>query len=186
MTEPVSQSEFARIIGVNSRSYITKLKADGRLVMAGDRVSVEESIQRILETADPNRDDVVARWARGRRQASRPTPPEEKEEVKGESTFVIARSRKEQAMADMSEMERDRKRGQLLGKNAVETAFKDVLTTLRQSLEQYPNRVAPMLVGQDLNTIRALLKKEINTSLKELVENFEKAKQDIVNEGVEP
>ena len=61
MTTAVTQSEFARILGVG-RSYVTALKKADRLVLnAIGNVLVEESKKRIAETADPNRDDVAAR-----------------------------------------------------------------------------------------------------------------------------
>ena len=58
-----TQSEFARLIGVQ-KSYVTKLKEQGRLVMSADGklVNVEASKQRIQQTADPNRDDVSQRF----------------------------------------------------------------------------------------------------------------------------
>ena len=177
MTELVTQAEFARLLGINSRSYITKLKADGRLVMNGDQVDVEASRLRIIETADPNRDDVVIRWARERGQTSAliGDSPEE-------TSYASARARKEKAQADMAEMERDKRRGQLLDRAAVEAAFEDILTTMRQALEQHASRVAPQLVGLDLDKIRALLKQETHASLKELVGNFNKAIKAIVEE----
>ena len=61
MTEPtaVTQAEFARILKV-ARSYVTALKKADRLVLnAIGNVLVDESIKRIAETSDPNRDDVL-------------------------------------------------------------------------------------------------------------------------------
>lgn len=62
--EGISQAEFARRLGVQ-RSYVHALKEAGRLVLTSDgkRVLVEESLQRLEETADPRRADVRERWA---------------------------------------------------------------------------------------------------------------------------
>lgn len=184
----VKQIDFAALLGC-SRSYVTKLKGDGRLVMVGDQVDVEASRARILDTADPNRDDVARRWAtqRGRPIAvsGEPDPlgAAEQPEIAPEdaprrdsatSSYVDARARKEQAQADLSEMERDKMRGVLIERVAVEAAIEDVMTTVRQALEQQPHRVAPMLVGQDLDYIRATLKQETAAVLGEMVHNFAK------------
>lgn len=182
----VRQIEFAELLGV-ARSYITKLKADGRLVMTADGlVDVEASRTRIVETADPNRDDVAARWARERGRPS-PTAPEGDGEGSNETgpsskTYADARARKEHAQADIAEMERDEKRGRLVERVQVEAAFEDVLTTLRQTLEQQPHRVAPMLVGLELDAIRATLKQEINGALSALVKDFSKTLRQIAGE----
>ena len=55
----VTQAEFARQCGW-AKSYVTALKAAGRLVMDEfGRVLVEASLRRIDETKDPNRADVA-------------------------------------------------------------------------------------------------------------------------------
>ena len=64
--------------------------------------------------------------------------------------------------------------GVLIERVAVEAAIEDVMTTVRQALEQQPHRVAPMLVGQDLDYIRATLKQETAAVLGEMVHNFAK------------
>lgn len=183
----LKQIEFAALLGV-ARSYITKLKADGRLVMDGDKVDVEASRKRIAETADPNRDDVACRWAvqRGRETgigASATPPPEDPEEdASAAFTYANARARKEHAQADVAEMERDKQRGLLLDRTAVSAAVEDVMTTIRQALEQQPHRVAPMLVGHDLDYIRAALKQENNNVLAEMVKDFSKRLRQISGE----
>lgn len=61
----VTQIEFARQQGW-SRSYVTQLKAAGRLVMADGMVDVEASLALIDRTADPARDQVAGRHAKNR------------------------------------------------------------------------------------------------------------------------
>ena len=46
--------------------------------------------------------------------------------------------------------------------------------TVRQHFEQQPHRVAPMLIGLDLDAIRAILKQETNGVLAEMVKEFGK------------
>ncbi len=188
MTTTVKQIEFAALLGV-SRSYITKLKADGRLIMDGDRVDVEASRARIADTADPHRDDVASRWAERRDRAATAAaialplddeddlpedPPATSALRSASSSYVDARARKEQAQADIAEMERDKTRGLLIERQAVEAAVEDVMTTVRQALEQQPHRLAPLLVGQDLDAIRITLKQETANVLTEMVKTFAK------------
>jgi len=196
MTTTVKQIEFAALLGV-SRSYITKLKADGRLIMDGDRVDVEASRARIADTADPHRDDVASRWAERRDRAATAAaiglplddeddlpedPPATSALRSASSSYVDARARKEQAQADIAEMERDKTRGLLIERQAVEAAVEDVMTTVRQALEQQPHRLAPLLVGQDLDAIRITLKQETARILGEMVHTFAKRLRQIAGE----
>lgn len=198
MTATLKQIEFAALLGV-SRSYITKLKADGRLIMVGDRVDVEASRVRISETADPHRDDVASRWAEHRDRAATAAAsasdlplddddalPEDAPATSAlrsaSSSYVDARARKEQAQADIAEMERDKARGLLIERQAVEAAVEDVMTTVRQALEQQPHRLAPLLVGQDLDAIRITLKQETTRILSEMVHTFAKRLRQIAGE----
>lgn len=62
--EKKTRKEFAEMNGW-SPSYVTKLSQAGRLVFTDDNkmVLVEASLEKIAETKDPNRDDVVKRHA---------------------------------------------------------------------------------------------------------------------------
>lgn len=196
MSQLLNQSAFATLIGV-SRSYITKLKTDGRLSMVGKLVDVEASRASIAETADPNRDDVASRWAasRGRETGvadapAKAVPPAagRAEEEEGDDTpvapgtYASARARKEHAQADIAEMERDKQRGLLIERSAVEIAVEDVMTTVGQSLDQISHRVAPMLVGLDLDAIRAVIKQETHSIRSEMVKEFGKRVRQMAGE----
>ena len=54
-----NQTQFAALLGVG-KSYVTRLKQAGRLVMTGGLVDVAASLARIKETADPARADCTA------------------------------------------------------------------------------------------------------------------------------
>ena len=58
----LTQTDFAKQQGWQ-KSYITQLKAAGRLVMVDGLVDVESSLALIARTADPSRDQVSARHA---------------------------------------------------------------------------------------------------------------------------
>lgn len=71
-----TQSEFAALLG-KDKSYVTRLKQAGRLVMVGEgrsaRVDVEATHALLARTADPSRADVVA--ARDAQKGRAPLPP---------------------------------------------------------------------------------------------------------------
>ena len=173
----ITLSEFARLKGW-SPSYVTKLKADGRLVLTenGKRVLVEESVVRIEETKDPNRDDVGARHARarqaraggasptlsgdspaapgmeevGRRQEQPPraTPGAVAETPAGQS-YANARAIKERFLALGAKLEYERAIGKVVDSAAVIAAGAEIGTVLRATLENLTDQLAPALAEGD-------------------------------------
>jgi hypothetical protein len=165
----VSQAEFARMEG-KARSYITALKTAGRLVMTADgKVDVEASRARIAGTSDPNRDDVSKRWAE-----TRATPEEPSAADKIGSSYQAARAVKEKFSAMQAKLEYERAIGKVVEKSEVEGAIADVVTAFRQRLENMPHRIAPEIVGKDLDAIRATLKQEVFGALAEMEREFSK------------
>lgn len=199
----VTQAEFARQCGW-AKSYVTALKAAGRLVMDEfGRVLVAASLRRIDETKDPNRADVAARHAAARRRAGAPESPAPKPEaptpnpeasaalrdaregVVGQS-YQQSRADKELYLARMARLDYERAAGQMVERAAVESAVEDVLVTLRQALDQIPHRLAPVLVGQDIDAIRLQLRTEIDSVRTALVANFKAGLRELAGESVEP
>lgn len=171
MSQPqaVTQSEFARLEG-KARSYITALKNAGRLVLTADgKVDVEASRQKIAATSDPNRDDVSKRWSESRKKPEAPTPSDDN---KIGNSYQAARAVKEKFAAMTAKMEYERATGKLIEKNAVESAIEDVFSSLRNELERLPARLSADLVGKSLETIRVLLKQEINNALASLYKSW--------------
>lgn len=174
----VTQSEFSRMIGVG-RSYVTALKKADRIVLddAG-RVLVEESRKRIVETADPNRDDVVQRWALSRGKVAE--QPESEEPEAGDKPagadyhYQKSRAQKEHYLAEQARIQFERDIGKLVEKSDVDAAVADVVTAFRQRLENLPHRTAPELVAKDLDAIRAILKQEVHGALAEMEREFSK------------
>lgn len=167
MSQPqaVTQSEFSRIYGVG-RSYVTALKKADRLVLdERGQVLVEASIQRINETADPNRDDVAARWA---------AEPPEYEPIPGGHDYQKSRAQKEHYLAEQARIQFERDVGKLVEKSEVASAIEDVTSVIRQTLENLPHRTAPELVGKDLDAIRATLKQEVHAALADMEREFTK------------
>lgn len=169
------QAEFARLLGVD-RSHVTRLKQEGRLVMTPEgKVDVEASRQRILETAG-GRDDVAARWAKARSAEPPVAPPEQPEMPSGgredieavQTTRADAIARKEHYLALQAQLDYEKAIRAVVPRPDVEAALDDLVAGVRAGVENLPHRVAALLVGKDLDTIRALLKQEIGQIMAEM------------------
>lgn len=191
----ISQAEFARQIGV-AKSWVTALKAAGRLVLTDDgKVDAAASIARIAATTDPNRDDVARRHAAARAQhqnalgqpaasagpqaaasvaAAHPGNHVQRSDPdEALNNYQAARAIKEKYAAMTSRLEYQRSAGKVIDRDDVASAIEDIVTALRQGLEQQPHRLAPELVGQDLDTIRATLRRETTAALTAMSKDFE-------------
>jgi transcriptional regulator with XRE-family HTH domain len=199
MTTVATQADFARRLGV-SRSHVTGLKHAGRLVLTDNGlVDVDASIARIDATRDPNRDDVANRHAAARERlqantppatparhatdnrqtattpaARQPAPPDAANHADPDESisYQAARTVKERYAAKTAKLEYERAIGLLVERAAVEAAVEDIMTTVRQSLEQQPHRLAPLLIGKDLDAIRATLRQETAHILGAMVADF--------------
>jgi len=183
----ITQAEFARRLGV-SRAYITRLKQAGRLVMDGKRVLPEATIQRLHDTADPNRDDVVRRHAayraargdisvdgghtpRGRSEpatsATSGAPGADLD--RAGSTYQQARAVKERYAALQAKADYERSIGRLVEIDEVRHAAAHIATAVRVSLEGLPDQIAPELASiTDAAQAHALLVERIEDLLREL------------------
>lgn len=200
----ISQAEFARQIGV-AKSWVTALKTAGRLVLAADgKVDAAASIARIAATGDPNRDDVARRHAAARaRHESGPAHPQASPTDQAPSkapsdqappaaaldtpdevgnTYQAARAVKEKYAAMTARLEYQRAAGKVIDRDAVAAAIEDIVIALRQGLEQQPYRLAPELVGQDLDSIRSTLKREITAVLAAMSKDFHSRLQQIAGQ----
>jgi len=170
----MTQAEFGRHMGYKSRSRVTQLKDDGRLVFNADGlIDVEASIIRIQETADPNRDDVRSRHEANREPAPQPEMEKAGKGKEGTSSlFQKARAEKEMYQALTAKADYEKMIGNLVSKDDMKAAVSDVVTTFRQGLENLPHRISAELVGKDINEIRITLKQAIQHELANMERNF--------------
>lgn len=161
MTNAITQAAFAEQEGWH-RSYVTKLKQAGRLVMSDDgkKVLVKESLAKIAETEDPNRDDVKNRHAAKRGNADQGADVVVK--------FSDGRAKEQHYKALRSEAEYKEMVGELVRAEDVKQAVADIVITFRQSLENLPHRLAPDLVGKDVDFVRSKLREETFNVLSQL------------------
>lgn len=167
MTE--TQSAFARRIN-RTRSWVTQLKNDGRLVLTADGlVDIEASMARIEATEDPSKAGVAARHEDARSCGGGDDEVEDATAVTGLGTFKEHQTRKMKADADMAEMERDRLAGKLVPTDAADFAMDDLVAAVRSRLENWPDRLAPELYPiATLEETRAYLVDAVETELNAL------------------
>ena len=167
MTTAVTQAEFARMQGWR-KSYVTKLKQEGRLVLddAG-RVLVKESLARIEATRDPNRDDVARRHAE-RREAAAQVAPTAMDD-RAASTYQQSRAVKERYLALQAKAEYEQRIGKLCDADTVRMAGAELGTLLRSSLENLQDMLSAELAPEsDPNRIHAMLGEHFEIVLNEI------------------
>jgi hypothetical protein len=173
-----TQADFARHINKH-RSYITQLKQEGRIVMSenGKHVLVNESLNLLKETADYNRDDVSERHAaeRFKKNESRGDEYDWLEDADpNKTTLAKGRAIEQHYKALSARMDYKASIGDLVSKDEVKNAVLDIISTFRQSIENFPHRIAADLVGKDVDFIRSTLRQEVYQVLTDLQKNFDK------------
>jgi len=171
VSETITQAAFARHIGM-SKSYVTALKQAGRLVMTedGKRVRVAESLARIDATKDPNRDDVKARHAAARAGNSETVPvvPDDPAGERIGKSFSAARAVKEKYNALRAKLDYEREFGTVVPTDDVHRTALDAGATLRATMENIPDQLAPQLTAiSDREEIHGLLTEHIEHALRE-------------------
>lgn len=177
-------TSFARFAGIFgcAPSYVTQLKAEGRLVLTdnGKRIHTRESLARIAATADPAKTAVAARHAAQRwagEGIATPTPPaapdDADEPIERTSGYQHWRERSEKAKALALERDNAIADGKLLDAGEVTSAVAAAVTTLRGRLEGLPDVLGPQLAGvNDEAQARALLAEAIEHALEEAARQF--------------
>jgi len=166
-------AEFAKIRDVH-KSTVTRYKQSGRLVFTDDGlVDVEASNQRIADTADPNRDDVVRRHANNKGM-------EMPDEQVQSGDYQKARAKKEKYHALHAKADYEEKIGQLVKREDIDRDWAEVATTLRSHIERIADVLpAELAVEQDPKRIRTILKKHINDALTEAADKIKKQSERI-------
>lgn len=160
MTSPMylTKSAFAAHRGV-SPGYVTKLKEQGRLIMApdGKRVDVAATEALLQRTADPSKTGVADRHQRERVErgvtahlapAAPPLDPPPAVDDDGEAIdFQKARARREHFLARLAENESRKSDGELVERAAVENAAFAIGRMLRDLLLGLPKQISAELAA---------------------------------------
>lgn len=148
-----SQTAFAKRMEVN-KSTVTRWKDAGRLVMAGRKVDVESSMEMIQQTSG-SRDDVAKRHELEREEkrllekeaetaTTGPDPDRQavREQLRGAALKkALGDARIKQAEADLREMERDLKAGNLIAREDVDYELTNFGAQLRVMLDGRADRI---------------------------------------------
>jgi len=174
----LNQTDFARHAGW-SRSYVSKLKGQGRLVMSpSGLIDVHATLEKIAATGGvtPAARGQEQRWDDYRANQGKARPDSQPDNagltfgvgddvrVKVGDATKLQALRKLKADADRAEMERDTMRGRLIERDTVQADMRTAAGVILNALEGHPDRLAPLLLNQtDLATVRALLRDEVES-----------------------
>lgn len=152
-----SKTKFAKRLGIH-KSHLSRGKSLQWLVMVGDMVNVEESIERreMFASSDPHHMAHALRLVEERAYKAITTPPDSAVPPAGAAesaeTLVAVQYRRAKADADKREheaeiarMDREIKAGNLLAREDVQFALDDFGATLRGLMENLPDRLAPVM-----------------------------------------
>jgi hypothetical protein len=169
-----SQADLARAMG-KSKSYITKLKQQGRIVPNADgSYDIPASMAREAATADPARADVAQRHAENRATTGYTAPQPAADGGVGNS-YQAARAVKERYLALEAKRAYEVACGQLMRADEVSSAVLDAATNMRTRLESLPDQLAVQLHGHlDENQRRAIAANLIEAALSSLAADFSK------------
>lgn len=177
-----TQTEFAGRIGV-AKSYVTKLKQLGRLVMAdGGLVDVEASLDLLQKTRDESKPSHLNLGNAGHQSAPASprlaaVPAEEapvqEQPSPEEMNYQQARSVKERYQALAARRDYEQSCGDLMVAADVLAVVSRIAVTLRTRFESFPDLLAPQLADlRDEHVIRALLADHVQILLADLSAQF--------------
>lgn len=164
----VSQAEFSRMQNWD-KSYVTRLKQSGRLVMDGGNVNVAESLRRIAETSSPGHAN------NGINSAGETQAPKSPADERITASYQQSKAVKERYLALQAKLDYEKASKLLVAAEDVRLFAADLGATFRAALEILPDRIAPELVAiQDVDGVRAVLVENFEAMLQNLAEKIEK------------
>ena len=190
----VTRQQLADLLGC-SKSFINKLRAHGRVVMADDgkHYLLEATRRRIAETRDPSKRATAERHAAargaplalpgaaGQGDAAAPAPnaapagADAADEAVAQisPSYADARARREHAEAQLRELDLRKRQGQILERDDVARAVDRAVVTAGARLEALADTIAPQVVGLDDEArIRALIAEAVLIVRRELARDF--------------
>lgn len=183
MSRFVSQSEFAREIGV-SRQYVSKLVKEGVIELVSGKIDSEKAKEILRARREPARhskadltpskplDDMTAEELRALRDAlmddgdsdSAPSSP---------GSLADYRTKYEKERSLIIEMERKTLEGTLVNIHQVEAHFHDIFATLQQTLRSLPgSMVSVVRSAKSDREAYVALRDEIDDALRDLADSF--------------
>jgi hypothetical protein len=171
--ELVGLREYARRRGVTLQAVQKAIKS-GRITPIGGQIDPEVADIQWQRNTAPNRSaGLAASAALGGAVTRAPIAPrggrDSDSAIKAEPSLLDARTRREQAMAELAELELAEKRGELVAAAAIEKALATKILSVRESLDTLTDRITPLLAAEtDPAKVYALLRMEIRQALSQL------------------
>lgn len=167
-----TQTAFAKRIG-RAKSWVTALKATGRLVMTPEGlVDVEQSLARIERTGG-GRPDVANRHKEERSG--------EPSSAKGKAgSLADAKARKEAALAEQEEIRLSRMRGDVISLEDADAAMRFIGGAVKAALDVLPDQVAPLVAPTtDLAEVHELLAQATRDAITRVGEEIGRQKRQL-------
>lgn len=170
-----TQTAFAKRIG-RAKSWVTALKATGRLVMTPEGlVDVEQSLARIGNTTG-GRQDVADRHA-AERSAPGPRTQAPVDDKVGNS-YQAARAVKEKYAALAAKASYEQQIGALIPREDVEAAMRFIGGAVRAALDVMPDQTAPLVApATDLAEVHDTLRQACMDAMSAIGHAIEQQKQ---------
>lgn len=167
-----TQSEFAALLG-RDKSYVTRLKQAGRLVLTAEGlVDVEKSQAMIAATADPSRNAAVEARANETMRGERAAPSQQ--DAIGNS-YQTAKAVNEKYKALTAKAEYETLIGKLVDADEARLFAADLAASFRGALEILPDRLSPELVPlNETEAVRAVLVESFEQVLTDLADKIAK------------
>jgi hypothetical protein len=144
---------------------IQKAIASGRIQLVDGKIDPEAADAAWVKNTS------VEQQARGARGGGTPVlePPAAPSDVVDAESYIVARARKEAALADLAEMEASELRGELVKVEAVTKCWGEMTTAIRARLLVLPSMAAPMIAPPGkASEVQGILRKLVNEALQEL------------------
>lgn len=176
----LTQSEFARQMNFK-RSYVTQLKNEGRLIMAGKLVDVEASIDLIESTRDPSKKPIADMHQANRESAGVVDRENDFVDViidnqeQDFNSYQQSRAKREHYAALQAQMQYEKEIGRLLDVDQVVLAVASGDAVIRNRLESMRDVLAPQLsIETDIDRIKSMITDYVDMILAELSRDFNK------------
>lgn len=163
----VTKTEFAKSQGF-TQPYVSYLINKGYIIPVKDKIDPEQALAALAAIRKPGR----RLFRKGTPEETYTTPPSKTAEL---STVLLkTRIKNEVERGKLLEVEAKVKTGQYLDAQTVEKEAFQTARTVRDSLQNIPDRVSSLLASlSDSNEIYDILTQEIRTALETLSEKLE-------------
>ena len=167
-----TRADFARRMNWH-RSSVTRAIDAGRIVLDGELVNVEASLEKLKLSAssEPHH---LAHAAQLEEQRQAHTPPPEQPEARATIDELNLRIKaadadKREHEADIARMDREQRAGNLIAREVVDFVLNDYAASLRSLMETRADRLAPVIYPlQSMEEVHAALSEADESILHEM------------------